>query len=78
MNKILVALSFSQSFCLSPPIPPKQSLHTDTTVMTCFILERERERGREGGGGREGERESTETLFYNDCSLGSVKNLSNN
>ena len=37
------------------------------------------------GGGRDGERErgensnsNSKTLFYKDCSLGSVKNLSNN
>ena len=36
--------------------------------------ERDRDRERE----REGERENSETLFYKDCSLGSVKNLSNN
>ena len=42
-----------------------------------------REREREGGG-REGERErensnsNSKTLFYKDCSLGSVKNLSSN
>ena len=42
--------------------------------------------GREGGrerereGGTEGERENSnsKTLFYKDCSLGSVKTLSNN
>ena len=28
--------------------------------------------------GRETERENSKTLFYKDCSLGSVKNLSNN
>ena len=38
---------------------------------------------RGGGGGALGEREigvelELETLFYKDCSLGSVKNLSNN
>ena len=38
-------------------------------------------RGREGGRGereRERERENLKTLFYKDCSLGSVKNISNN
>ena len=38
----------------------------------------ERERGREGGGReREGENSNlnSKTLFYKDCSLGSVKNL---
>ena len=34
------------------------------------------ERG--GGGGFGGENSSSKTLFYKDCSLGSVKNLSNN
>ena len=35
--------------------------------------------GREGEGGeREGERENSKTLFYRDCSLSSIKNLSNN
>ena len=36
--------------------------------------ERERWRGRE----RERENSNWKTLFYKDCSLGSVKNLSNN
>ena len=31
-----------------------------------------------GGGGRERENSNSQTLFYKDCSLGSVKNLSNN
>ena len=45
-------------------------------------VERGRERGREGVVERERERErensNSKTLFYKDCSLGSVKNLSNN
>ena len=41
--------------------------------------ERERERERERREReRERERENSNTLFYKDCSLGSVKNLSNN
>ena len=44
--------------------------------------EGERERGRERQRERERERERwnsiSKTLFYKDCSLGSVKNLSNN
>ena len=43
--------------------------------------EREGERGGLGGReGREGEKSNSnsKTLFYKDCSLGSVKNLSNN
>ena len=33
---------------------------------------------RRRSGERERERENSKTLFYKDCSLGSVKNLSNN
>ena len=33
---------------------------------------------REGGGGGGEKRENSKTLFYKDCSLGLVKNLSNN
>ena len=42
---------------------------------------RERERGGGGGGGGGGEQNSnssSKTVFYKDCSLGSVKNPSNN
>ena len=35
--------------------------------------EREKERERERGGGRERENSNSKTLFYKDCSLGSVK-----
>ena len=42
-------------------------------VCVC-VCERERERDRERE--RETERENSNTLFYKDCSLGSVKNLS--
>ena len=39
------------------------------------MRERERERERERDGGGNGENSNSKTLFYKDCSLGSVKNL---
>ena len=54
---------------------------TSCDVLKALVgLRRERERKREGGGEREGgrggrerERQNSKTLFYKDCSLGSVK-----
>ena len=40
--------------------------------------DREREREREREKERERENSNSKTFFYKDCSLGSVKNLSNN
>ena len=60
------------SACVATDTPPQRSSLCKT--------EREREGGRERERGREGERENlnSKTLFYKDCSLGSVKNLCNN
>ena len=45
-----------------------------------FCIDRQTEMWREGDGEREREKSNShsKTLFYKDCSLGSVKNLSNN
>ena len=42
------------------------------------VCVRERERERERETERDRENSNSENLFYKDCSLGSVKNLSNN
>ena len=44
---------------------------------TVTKVEELRLKKREGGGEGERENSNSKTLFYKDCSLGSVKNLSN-
>ena len=52
----------------------QQIAHLCHIYMLCMIYKTERERVWE----REREELNSKTLFYKDCSLGSVKNLSNN
>ena len=52
----------------------KMILHTPVVFKEKWGKERQRERDRD----RQRENSNSKTLFYEDCSLGSVKNLSNN
>ena len=60
----------------------KMILHTPVVFKEKWGKERQRERDRdrqrERDRDRQRENSNSKTLFYEDCSLGSVKNLSNN